>query len=316
MLPLYDENDCRRFPIVNTALIVVNILVFAYEIGCASSLESLFMHWGTISNNVMHHFDSHALTTLFSSMFLHAGFGHLIGNLWVLYLFGDNVEDRMGRFNYLMFYFFCGLMADASQILSNPSCTMPSIGASGAIAGILGAYLILFPEVRVKTWVTWYWCPMIPAWIIIGGWFTLQCISSAMPSDGVESIAWFAHIGGFVAGLTVLMLMREQDLVKIDSTDILTVPSSNNPNVQLKFVPKLSFGPVLAAVAVGVTAGFLLQPVVHQSHAAVAAVRTPAPRTVAISSGSPAKSAPVAVEKAHASRNHKHSGHKVKREQT
>lgn len=206
MIPYHDENECLRFPTVNSLLIAANIAVFAYMLIGAHPTNNFIIEHGVVPTRIMHHWDLNQLGTIFSSMFMHAGFAHIIGNLWVLYLFGDNVEDRLGHVNYLAFYLACGIAANAAQIFSNTNEVMPSLGASGAIAGVLGAYMIMFPKVGVRTWITWFWFMTIPAWVIIGAWFMLQCASSVLTPH--ETIAWYAHIGGFIAGVGLMYYLK------------------------------------------------------------------------------------------------------------
>ncbi|MBS1953759.1 MAG: rhomboid family intramembrane serine protease [Cyanobacteria bacterium SZAS-4] len=210
MIPYHDENECLRFPIVNSLLIGINIAVFVYMffgvIFGAQPVQTIISEHAVVATRIIHHWDLNQLGTIFSSMFMHVGFAHIVGNLWVLYLFGDNVEDRLGHWNYLAFYLVCGLAANAAQIFSNPSAAIPTLGASGAIAGVLGAYMIMFPNVGVRTWITWFWSVTIPAWIIMGVWFILQCANSMIGGD--DSIAWYAHIGGFLTGFALTFCLK------------------------------------------------------------------------------------------------------------
>ncbi|CAN5508384.1 hypothetical protein BH10CYA1_BH10CYA1_40360 [soil metagenome] len=207
MFPLRDNIASNRHPIVNTSLIVANIIAFLLEV--TRSNVNLFVHeHAVIASRYLQHFDLSQLVTSFSSMFMHASPAHIFGNLWILYIFGDNVEDKLGRVNYLWFYLLCGLIADLTQIAVNPNSTMPYVGASGAIAGVLAAYLVLYPKAEVQTQVL-FWYPMVRAWVIIGGWFLINCVYGYFQMD--NTIGWFAHIGGFIAGaiLTCLLTSRE-----------------------------------------------------------------------------------------------------------
>lgn len=210
MIPYHDENECLRFPIVNALLIGANMAVFAYMffgvLFGGPAAHTIISEHAVVPTRILHHWDLHQLGTIFSSMFMHVGFAHIIGNLWVLYLFGDNVEDRLGHLNYLAFYLACGIAANIAQILSNTGSGIPALGASGAIAGVLGAYMIMFPTVGVRTWITWFWCMTIPAWIIMGVWFILQCANSMFAAS--DSIAWYAHIGGFLAGISLTFVLK------------------------------------------------------------------------------------------------------------
>ena len=212
MLPLKDLNPTRRIPVFTYGLIAINLVVFFWEITMpADALDAAFFRLAVVPANVMQ--DPFALETLMDflrSMFFHGGWAHLIGNMLYLWLFGDNIEDRMGIPLFLIVYFLSGFAATIAQIVVDPSSPIPMIGASGAIAGILGGYLILFPGVKVRgiiplgfyiRSVEW------PAWAVLGLWFVLQLFNGAV-SVGVETgvtggVAFFAHIGGFVAGLVL-----------------------------------------------------------------------------------------------------------------
>jgi membrane associated rhomboid family serine protease len=150
---------------------------------------------------------SEQVFSLVSFMFLHGGFWHLLGNMWFLYIFGDNVEDRLGPFRYLIFYFLCGIVSGLSHLLVNPLSNVPTIGASGAIAGVMGAYFILHPKARILTLIPIIIIPYfieIPAFIFLGIWFILQFYSATLSQGSITGIAWWAHIGGFVFGMILL----------------------------------------------------------------------------------------------------------------
>ncbi len=264
MLPLKDEIECRDFPIVNTMLIVVNIAAFVYQFVQPESMSSFLHAHGTIASRILHHFDLQQFGTIITAMFLHGGLAHIFGNLWILYLFGDNVEDRMGHFKYLVFYIACGIAADALQIASNPNSMIPCIGASGAIAGVLGAYMVLHPDVKVKTWIVWFWVMSIPAWVIIGGWFLLQCMSASLPASGEQSIAWYAHIGGFIAGMVLLFLLKSgpdqhveslDDMVHGKSASRLIIPP-HQPRKCFPFTTAFGIAIILGAVGYAEYAAF------------------------------------------------------------
>ncbi len=232
MLPYHDENECLRFPIVNTLLIGANIAVFAYMyLGVlfgGQPASTIIVEHAVVPTRILHHWDLNQLGTIFSSIFMHVGLAHIIGNMWVLYLFGDNVEDRLGHFNYLAFYLACGLAANAAQILSNTNCAVPSLGASGAIAGVLGAYMLMFPNVGVRTWITWFWFMTIPAWVIMGAWFILQCANSIVAAD--DSIAWYAHIGGFLTGIALMFYLKPDkppDFIDLDGIRVRATESDH-----------------------------------------------------------------------------------------
>jgi len=211
MLPLYDENQCKIRPRVNEMLIALNLIAFVFEVVYAHSHtgNGVMAQFALVPSRFVHHFDLSQLGTLISYMFMHQGLAHLLGNLWVLYIFGDNVEDRLGHFNYFVFYLVCGITAGATHILSDQASSISCIGASGAIAGVTGAYLMLYPSARVRMWIFLLWRPFWPAWVVIGGWFMLNCLSS-ITSPG-DDVAYCAHIGGFYAGVILLYLYRKKD---------------------------------------------------------------------------------------------------------
>lgn len=217
MIPFRDNVPSRTFPFITMALIIFNCFVFFQELMLGRHLSSFLHAYGVIPLRIVESvfsFDPLALSSLFTlvtAMFLHGGWMHLIGNMWYLWIFGDNVEDYLGHFTYLVFYVVCGLLGNVAHIVFNWSSTIPSVGASGAIAGVLGAYLLLYPGARVLTLIPLFilW-PIIeiPAIILLGFWFVQQFLfgfsslaTTAEPSGGV---AWFAHIGGFITGMILI----------------------------------------------------------------------------------------------------------------
>ena len=215
MLPLKDMNPTRRFPVMTYALIVINVLVFLWELRFSpDQLDAALNTLAVVPANASAH--PFALATILSiirSMFFHGGWSHLLGNMLYLYLFGDNVEDRLGWMMYLVLYFGSGFAATVAQVAIDPTSTIVQLGASGAIAGVLGSYFILFPGVRVEgivplrsigLWADW------PAWLVLGLWFLVQFFNGAA-SLGVQTstggVAFFAHIGGFVFGLILTQLV-------------------------------------------------------------------------------------------------------------
>jgi membrane associated rhomboid family serine protease len=210
MIPLRDSPPTRSFPAINWLIIITNLLIFIYETTLTpGQLDRLVMTYGTVPARVLAGHPQ-ALLTLFTSMFLHGGWLHVIGNLWVLYIFGDNVEDVMGSGRYLLFYLVSGIVAGLTQILIGPTSRIPAIGASGAIAGVLGAYLMLFPGSRVTTLVPVFFLPWfieIPAIIFLGFWFILQFFNGLLALEvttALGGIAYWAHIGGFLFGLVAV----------------------------------------------------------------------------------------------------------------
>lgn len=216
MLPLRDENPTRRFPIVTVALIALNVASFIYQKSLPEALEAdLVMRHGLVPAFVTLLPQAGAgaaiptASTFVTSMFLHGGLLHLLGNMLFLWVFGDNVEDRLGRGRFVLFYLTCGLAAAATQIVALPGSRVPMIGASGAISGVLGAYMLLFPSARVLTVIPIFiflQFVKLPAIVLLGIWFLYQILNSLWSAPGEGGVAWFAHIGGFAAGLILITL--------------------------------------------------------------------------------------------------------------
>ncbi|HEY2980952.1 MAG TPA: rhomboid family intramembrane serine protease [Anaerolineales bacterium] len=208
MFPLYDTARSRSFPVVNWSLIAVNVLVFLYELQLsASGLQGFIKTWGLVPARLLAQ-PAAAWVTIFAAVFLHGGWFHILSNMWVLFIFGDNVEDRMGPGGYLVFYLLSGVAAGLLQAFVLPTSTQPMVGASGAIAGVLGAYLILFPGARVASLVPIlfiFTIIEIPALVFLLFWFVTQLFSGLMSlngaSGGGSGIAWWAHVGGFLFGM-------------------------------------------------------------------------------------------------------------------
>jgi membrane associated rhomboid family serine protease len=221
MIPLRDRNPSGTFPVVTVILIVINVVIFIYELSLGYGLDRFLMTWGLVPLKVSHFFDIPGLTVgdafapFFTSMFLHAGWLHVIGNMWYLWIFGDNVEDRVGRVRFFLLYIFCGLTAAVTHVLFNSRSGMPVVGASGAVAGVLGAYLYCFPRARILTLVPIFiflTIIEIPAFFFLIFWFILQFLSGTMSiaagvSDG-GGVAWWAHVGGFIMGILMIRRMR------------------------------------------------------------------------------------------------------------
>jgi len=206
MFPLYDTARSRTFPLVNLTLIIANVLAFLYQLQMGSgALQNFIFTWGLIPAKLMSD-PINNWNTIYSSMFLHGGWFHIINNMWVLFIFGDNVEARMGKIKYLIFYLLSGTAAGLLQTYILPSSQVPMIGASGAVAGVLGAYLVLFPRSRVASLVPIFFIFTIieiPAFIYLIFWFVSQLYSGWLSIQGGagSGIAWWAHIGGFMFGL-------------------------------------------------------------------------------------------------------------------
>jgi len=215
VIPLYDDNPTERPPIVTVSLIVACVLVFLWEIsGGAQAMQAKIYALGMIPAVVFGHArlaDALAwvppAATVFTSMFLHGGWMHLIGNMLYLWIFGNNVEDAMGHRRFLLFYLLCGVAAAGAQAAMDPQSEIPMVGASGAISGVLGAYLLLYPQARVLVLIPLGWFTRIvplPAAIVLGFWFVFQLLNALLAPAGQGGVAFMAHIGGFIAGMVLL----------------------------------------------------------------------------------------------------------------
>lgn len=221
MLPLRDVNPTRTFPLVTIALIAVNVLVFIYELILGPQLEGFVQSWAIIPYEITHGVDLPPASiqpiylTLITAMFLHGGIVHIAGNMLFLWIFGNNIEDAMGSLRFIVFYLLCGLVAAFAQIAVGPNSDIPNIGASGAIAGVLGAYLLLFPRAEVQTLVFlgfFVRLVRLPALLFLGLWFVLQLFSgvAGLGMEAMGGVAWFAHIGGFIAGIVLINIFRRR----------------------------------------------------------------------------------------------------------
>jgi membrane associated rhomboid family serine protease len=221
VIPLRDKNPTKHFPLITIVLIVINIIVFIYEVSLGQNLERFFFRFALKPNEIyqslhMGIFKPFVFLTLITSIFLHGGWLHLIGNMLYLWVFGDNVEDKLGRLRFFIFYLICGISASALHIYIDPTSNVPSVGASGAISGVLGAYLLMFPKARVVTLIPIFIFIQItelPAYILLGLWFILQFFNGVLTlgyaTSGVGGVAWWAHIGGFIAGMILLFPFRK-----------------------------------------------------------------------------------------------------------
>jgi len=217
MLPIQDEIRAHRFPFVNYSLIALNIIVFILELMAGPNLETALYEIALIPANLTAGFDLGDLKAIFTSMFLHAGLSHLLGNMLYLWIFGDNVEDRLGHFWYLVFYLAGGIVAAFAHVALNPNSVIPTVGASGAIAAVLGAYLILFPQVKVLTFVPigfFLRLTLLPASLLLGFWFVLQLFNGLLTLGLADmgGTAFWAHIGGFVFGVLIGWLINKEHL--------------------------------------------------------------------------------------------------------
>jgi membrane associated rhomboid family serine protease len=222
MLPLKDDQPRYSTPYVNTFLIALNILIYLFQwIQGPRASDLLAKQYGEVPAHLAAFLaGSHKYTPgdiilpFFTSMFLHGGWEHVLGNMWFLYIFGDNVEDYLGHFKYLVFYLLSGLLAMATQVAIYPHSNVPTIGASGAIAGVLGAYFLLYPRARVLTWF-FVLIVYIPAWFVLGEWFVLQFLYgtsalAAVHRRDMGGVAFWAHVGGFIAGMVMIKIFPER----------------------------------------------------------------------------------------------------------
>ncbi|WP_128515679.1 rhomboid family intramembrane serine protease [Tabrizicola thermarum] len=207
MFPIRDHNPSGRTPFVTFALIASNILIFLAYFTSRSEwqLQEFFMTWGLVPARVL---SGEGLETIVTSMFLHGSWMHLAGNMLFLWIYGDNLEEEMGHFGFLIFYLACGVVAGLAQALPDPGSPVPMVGASGAIAGVMGGYLLLFPRAKVDVlfiFIIFFRIVAIPAWIVLGLWLVIQ-IGSGVSVPGDEGgVAYWAHVGGFVAGLVLTL---------------------------------------------------------------------------------------------------------------
>lgn len=223
MLPLKDDQPSYSTPFVNWFLIALNLLIYLFQSTLDPRSYELFARqFGVIpqhlalflSGSPRYTLEQVALPLL-TSMFVHGSWMHVIGNMWFLYIFGDNVEDYLGHFKYLVFYLLSGFIAMGTQIAIYPHSTIPTVGASGAIAGVLGAYFILYPRARVLTWF-FVFVFYIPAWVMLGYWFVLQFMTGAVTLSmthvgrDVGGVAVWAHVGGFIAGMVMVKMFSER----------------------------------------------------------------------------------------------------------
>ncbi len=234
MFPISDDNPTRKTPYITIGLIILNVLVFLYEITLSSpALEHFFYSAAVIPAELTSSFQGGTSTlgqlpewsTLITSQFLHGGWMHLLGNMLFLWIFGNNVEDELGHIKYLVFYLACGVLAGLTQWFFSPLSTVPSLGASGAIAGVLGAYIIRFPRVSILTLVSFFFL-RVPAFVFLGIWFLQQAlysfVSLGIPTNiGMENggIAYWAHAGGFVWGALLGLLFGIRSNVEVATSD-------------------------------------------------------------------------------------------------
>lgn len=229
MFPLHDDNPTEITPLVTIILIATCVLVFFWQLSLGPYVQQAVVSLGFIPATL---FDGKSLPTnleiipawmtIFTSMFMHGGWMHIIGNMLYLWIFGNNVEDAMGHMRFIGFYLLCGIIAVAAHSLPNPASTTPLIGASGALAGVLGAYLLLYPRAKVLVAIPFGFfihTMRLPAGLVLGFWFILQIFNSASAGDQSGGVAWGAHIGGFIAGMALIPLFKHKK-VKLFSPEI------------------------------------------------------------------------------------------------
>ena len=218
MIPIGDSARRRTTPYVNVGIIIACVLVFLYELSLSTiDVGRFFQDWGVVPVQLVDWLESPSVieepSTVVTSMFIHGGWLHLIGNMLFLWVFGDNVEDAMGHVRYLVFYLLAGLAATALQVFVDQESLIPMVGASGAIAGVLGAYLVLYPRATVSVLIPWLWffgAFPVPAAFLIVFWFLLQLFSGVASLGATAGIAFWAHVGGFIAGVVLVGYFRRQ----------------------------------------------------------------------------------------------------------
>jgi membrane associated rhomboid family serine protease len=224
--PIRDDQPRFNKPVVNYFIIALNIAVFVLievpaQMQGTRSFAFLVAQYGLIPHDltralagVPQYPVGANLLTILTSMFLHGDWQHILGNMWFLWIFGDNIEDHMGHFPYLMFYLLCGIAAALTDIALSPTSGLPLIGASGAIAGVMGAYFLLYPRANVLTWVTFIFFWWIPAWVWLGVWFLFQFLFTSVAAGAVNhqkgGVAFAAHVGGFVTGLLLVKIFPKR----------------------------------------------------------------------------------------------------------
>ena len=217
MIPLRDIIPSRTTPVVTIALITINVLVFLYELSLGRAVDAFTLYWGLVPA-------AFSWVAVFTSMFLHGGFLHVAGNMLYLWIFGDNVEDRMGHGRFLVFYLLCGVAAALAQTITAPDSVIPMVGASGAIAGVMGAYFVLYPKSRIVTLIPiifFFQVVEVPAILFLGIWFLMQFLSGlgsivSVASGSTGGVAFWAHVAGFVAGLSGVVVFRRPERQRVE----------------------------------------------------------------------------------------------------
>jgi len=221
LIPIRDINPTERFPVVTVLLIGMNSVVFLYEALLDTQTEELFVaSFALVPAKLFAHNGgtggtAYAGLTMVTSMFLHGGLFHLAGNMLYLWIFGNNVEDAMGRMRFVVFYLLCGLIAAYSHALANAASLIPMIGASGAVSGVLGAYLLLYPRAKVVTLMAlgfYIRTVEVPAMFVLGFWFVIQFLNAFLHTGAGGGVAWYAHVGGFISGILMIGLFKRKDV--------------------------------------------------------------------------------------------------------
>ncbi|MDY6989355.1 MAG: rhomboid family intramembrane serine protease [Thermodesulfobacteriota bacterium] len=257
MIPIRDTIRSETYPIVNTVLIAVNVLAFLLELSQGQTFNKFIYVYGLVPARysipqVSAYFTfAQQVLPFLTFMFLHGGFLHLLGNMWFLYIFGDNVEDRLGHLRYLAFYLLCGLASGISHLALNWHSEIPTIGASGAIAGVMGAYFLLHPRAKVLTLVPifiFFQFLEIPAFVFMGVWFLFQFLSAAAASANAGGIAWWAHIGGFIFGMAFLKLFQLLPEMAVAKKSRAMTKKHTTPRLQVIHPTAVGYEPDLYGV--------------------------------------------------------------------
>jgi len=242
MIPIRDTIESRNYPVVTHTIIGINVVLFLLELAQGPRMDRFLLTYGLVPARysipaIAAHFTiGEQITALFSFMFLHGGVWHLVGNMWSLYIFGDNVEDRLGPLRYAVFYLACGWVSGIAHLVFNWHSQVPTIGASGAIAGVMGAYFILYPRARILTLIPVFFIPYfleIPAFFFLGVWFLLQFLSAAGSQGQGAGIAWWAHIGGFLFGMIGLLMFRRVPSLGVSDRARAFTARTKSPRLQV-----------------------------------------------------------------------------------
>ncbi len=247
MIPIRDTIESKNYPLVNSILIGSNIFFYIIQMAQGPGLDKFIFTYGlvparyTIPEIGAYFTTGQQFTAFFSFMFIHGSFWHLLGNMWTLYIFGDNIEDRMGPLRYLIFYILCGLASGISHLFLNWHSEIPTIGASGAIAGVMGAYFLLYPRSKILTLIPIIFIPYfveLPAFFFLGIWFMIQFISAAGTPGHAGGVAWWAHIGGFLFGMLFLKMFDR--VPKLGADNRVQSLTAKHGTHRLQVIPTIS----------------------------------------------------------------------------